>query len=166
MYSKSMSDLLNPLLHSQMLVTQQSLLSKQLHFKSSRGMGKSRKEEDMPHSVPAKAALDDKFSLHVTTNFYHHDFFNEFVKCTEKKFCIPHRYQSCSLTKQPGKRGARAYNATEVPHVLHEKSQHCFLVIRNSLNLIELEDFVQVKNELGCVMEASKRELCSDVLLE
>lgn len=93
-----MSDLLNPLLHSQMLVTQQSLLSKQLHFKSYRGMGKSRKEEDMPHSVPAKAALDDKFSLHVTTNFYH-DFFNEFVKCTEKKFCIPHRYQACQLDK-------------------------------------------------------------------
>lgn len=84
MNSKSMSDPLNPLLCSQMLVTQQSLLSKQLCFKSYRGTDKSRKEEDMPHSVPAKAAVDDKFSLHVTTNFYNRNFFNELVKCTGK----------------------------------------------------------------------------------
>lgn len=61
MYSKSMSDSSNHLLYSQMLVTQQCPLSKQLYFKSYRCTGKSSKEGDLPHSLPAKAALDVKF---------------------------------------------------------------------------------------------------------
>lgn len=51
LHLKSMSDPLNPLLHSQMLAAHEFLLSKNLHFKSYTGMAKAEMRKTCLSSI-------------------------------------------------------------------------------------------------------------------